>query len=120
MPPPRTLIGHSSSLPLLGEGERRQVLAEFNRTEVAYPSDVCLHELIEQQVTRSPDAPAVVFEDRQLDYRTLDRRANQLAHRLRELGARPGETVAVCAERSLELVIALLAVLKSRRRLRPA
>ena len=63
--------------------------------------------------TRTPDAVAVVFEDASLSYAELNRRANQLAHHLRELGVRPDDRVAICVERGLEMIVALLAVLKA-------
>ena len=102
-----------SELPLLTDAERQQLLFEWNRTEVAYPKDRCLHELIEEQVERTPEAVAVVFEDTQLTYRQLNERANQLAHYLRSLGVRPEQLVGVCMERSLEMVVGLLGVLKA-------
>ncbi|CAM5261525.1 Non-ribosomal peptide synthetase OS=Streptomyces alboniger OX=132473 GN=CP975_22710 PE=4 SV=1 [Streptomyces alboniger] len=73
----------------------------------------CLHDLIADQAARTPDAPAVVFGGEELGYAELDRRANRLAHWLRARGAGPESTVAVCAERSVDLVVALLGVLKS-------
>ena len=72
-----------------------------------------MHELFEEQVREDPDAIAVVFEDEQLSYAELNRRANQLAHYLRELGVKPDDRVAICVERSLEMIVALLAVLKA-------
>ena len=67
-----------SVLPLLTAGERRQLLVEWNDTQADYPQDRCIHQLFEAQVERTPDAVAVVFEDDQLTYRELNRRANQL------------------------------------------
>ena len=78
-----------SDLPLLTNAERQQLLVEWNRTEAPYPKDQCLHELFEAQVERTPDAVAVVFEDKQLTYRELNERADQLAHHLRRLGVGP-------------------------------
>ena len=101
-----------SLLPLVTEAELA-LLEKWNRTAVAYPLDVCLHQLFEEQVERSPDADAIVFEGESMSYRELDRRANQLAHRLVGLGVGPDAIVAVCLERSPELVVALLAVLKA-------
>jgi len=100
-------------LPLLKEDERRTLLVDWNATQVAYPEDVCLHQLIEEQVARTPQAIAVSFEQERLTYRELNKRANQLAHRLRELGVGPDVLVAVCMHRSLELVVGLLAILKA-------
>src|SRR6185295_4783274 len=73
----------------------------------------CVHELFEEQVEQTPDAVAVVSEDGVLSYGELNRRANRLAHRLREQGVKPGERVAMLLERSSELVVAQLAILKS-------
>jgi non-ribosomal peptide synthetase component F len=87
-----------SRLPLLAEAERRQVLETWNATERQYPKR-CLHELIEEQVERTPDAVAVVFGAEQLTYRELDRRANQLAHHLRKLGVGPEVCVGLHLER---------------------
>ena len=101
-------------LPLMSEGERRQVLEEWNQTEAAYPADRCIHELFETQVEQTPEAVAVVFEGEALTYRELDERANQLAHYLRrEYGVGPEVRVALCLERSLEMVVAILGVLKA-------
>jgi amino acid adenylation domain-containing protein len=100
-------------LPLLNEVERQQILVEWNRTEVSYPKDRCLHELIEDQVERAPEATAVVFEGDSLTYRQLNARANQLARYLRGLGVGPDTLVAICVERSLEMVVGLLGILKA-------
>ena len=69
------------------------------------PADKCVHQLFEEQVAKSPDATAVVFEEDALSYAELNRRANQLAHYLRELGVRPDDRVAICVERSLEMIV---------------
>ena len=102
-----------SDLPLLTEAERHQLLVEWNDTSADYPKDKCIHQLFEDQVERTPDATAVVFEDEQLTFRELDRRANQLAHHLRGLGVRPEVLVGICMERSLEMVVGLLGILKA-------
>lgn len=102
-----------SDLPMLTPAERHQVLVEWNDTRVDYPPDRCLHELFEAQAARTPDAAAVVFEDRQLTYGELNRRANQLAHHLQGLGVGPDVLVGVCMERSLEMVTALYGILKA-------
>ena len=86
-------------LPLLPEAERRQVLYEWNETRAEYPRDKLVHELFEEQVEKTPDSVAVVYEDEMLSYGELNRRANRLAHYLRELGVGPDERVAICAER---------------------
>lgn len=100
-------------LPLLSETERWQVLEKWNDTEADYALDRCLHELVEAQVERTPQAPAVVFDGHGLSYAELNARANRLARHLRALGAGPDQRVAVCAERSPEMVVALLAILKA-------
>ncbi len=102
-----------SELPVLTPPERRQVLVEWNRTEVEYPKGRCLHEQIEAQVGRTPEAVAVVFEDQQLTYRQLNERGNRLAHHLQKLGVGPDALVGVCVERSLEMVVGLLGILKA-------
>jgi non-ribosomal peptide synthetase component F len=105
-------------LELLGESERRQVLEEWNATEAEYPAagsrqEKCVHELFEQQVEKSPESIALVYEDRSWTYGELNARSNQLAQRLRELGVGPDARVAICMERSLEMVVALLGALKA-------
>ena len=102
-----------SRMPLLTETERRQLLVDWNDTRVAYPTDVPLHKLIEDQAEKTPDSIAVIFESKGLTYRELNNRANQLAQFLRKNGVGPDVLVGVCAERSLELVIALLASMKA-------
>ncbi|AVH69219.1 non-ribosomal peptide synthetase [Nostoc sp. 'Lobaria pulmonaria (5183) cyanobiont'] len=100
-------------LPLLTAAERQQLLVEWNDTEVEYPQDKCIHDLFEAQVEKTPDAVAVVFESEQLTYRELNARANQLAHYLQQLGVKPEVLVGICIERSLDMVIGLLAILKA-------
>ena len=101
-----------SDLPLLTEAERNQILYEWNDTQANFPADKCVHELFEEQVARAPDAIAVMQEDRQLTYGELNARANRLARHLYELGVAPDTRVAIGLERSIELVIAELAILK--------
>ncbi|HVU25276.1 MAG TPA: amino acid adenylation domain-containing protein, partial [Opitutus sp.] len=100
-------------LPLMNAAERERVGRTWNHTPADYPQRWTLHELIAQQVARTPDAPALTCEGETLSYRQLDERTNQLAHWLRRAGVRADALVGVCAERSLELVIALLGILKS-------
>ncbi len=102
-----------AELPLLTEAERRQVLVEWNRTEADYPQDQCIHELVETQVERTPDALAVAFGEQKLSYRELNARANQLAHRLQQAGVGPEKVVGLCLERSADLVIGVLGILKA-------
>ncbi len=102
-----------SELPLLTGKERQQLLVEWNDTAADYPRDKCIHQLFEEQVRQTPDAVAVVFEDRELTYAQLNAQANQLAHYLRQLGVGPEILVAICVERSLEMVVGLLGILKA-------
>ncbi len=99
-------------LPLLTETEQHQLLVEWNDTQADYPNQ-CIHQLFEEQVERTPDAVAVVFEDRQLTYRELNQRANQLARHLNKLGIKPDVLVGICVERSLEMVVGVLGILKA-------
>jgi len=101
-----------SDLPLLTGAERRQVLVEWNATSKAYP-ETTIHRLIEEQVRRTPDAVALVFEGRTMGYGELNRRANQLARHLRGLGVGPDTLVGLCIERSFEMVVGLLGILKA-------
>ncbi len=104
---------HIETLPLLTEAEKKQVIVEWNNTGADYPRDKCIHELFEEQVERTPDAAAVVFEDQILTYRELNTRANQLAHYLRKQGVGPEVLVGICVERSLEMIIGILGILKA-------
>ena len=107
---PSRLVG---DLPMITAAETRSLLAASHGKTTAYPTDTLIHQLFEAQADRAPDATALVFEGQELSYRALDRRANQLAHALRKRGVGPEIIVGVCLERSLELVIALYAVLKA-------
>jgi natural product biosynthesis luciferase-like monooxygenase protein len=98
---------------LLPEAERRRMLVDWNDTEGDYERDLCIHALFERQVEKSPQSPALVFENRQLTYSEMNRRANRLARRLREFGVGPEVTVGLCAERSIELIEGILAILKA-------
>ncbi len=99
-------------LPLLSDTERRQLLVEWNRSEAPYPH-VCLHQLFEAQVERTPEAVALVAEGFECTYRELNESANRLAHYLRKQGIGPESLVGICLERSPEMVQAVLAVLKA-------
>jgi amino acid adenylation domain-containing protein/FkbM family methyltransferase len=101
-----------SSLPLLGVGER-QALLDWNDTRVAYPSEPCLHQLIAAQAERTPAAAALSCEGEELSYGELAGRAHRLAWHLRRLGVGPEVRVGICAERSPELVVGLLAILQA-------
>ncbi len=124
----RRLVGHFASLlegaladperavealPLLTEAERHQLLAEWNDTAVPRTWGLLLHHLFEAQVARTPAAPAATFAGETLNYAELDARANRLAHRLRGLGCGPETRVGVALERTLDLIVALLGVLKA-------
>nr|WP_318246605.1 non-ribosomal peptide synthetase [Rhizobium sp. T1473] len=101
------------ALDILPSDERTYLLEELNRTDADYPSDLCIHELFEQQVRRTPEAVAVVHEGEALSYGELNARANRLAHHLIGLGVRPDDRVAICVERSPAMVVGLLAILKA-------
>jgi amino acid adenylation domain-containing protein len=102
-----------SALPLLNASERHQIVAEWNDTRRAYPADRSIAELFEAQAADAPDAIALTFEGDRLSYGDLNRRANQLAHRLAALGVRPEVPVALCVERSFEMIVSLLGILKA-------
>ena len=98
---------------LLSQSVLQPILIDWNETNVSYADDACVHRLFEQQVQRTPDAPALIFEDQRMSYRELNEKANQLARRLRSLGVSSETLVGLYIERSLELVVATLAVLKA-------
>ncbi|PRG06999.1 non-ribosomal peptide synthetase [Burkholderia ambifaria] len=102
-------------LPLTSEAERNLLTVEWNRTETDFGEAAAqpLHRLFEQQVERTPDAVAAVYDDVALTYAELNLRANRLAHRLIELGVAPDALVGVAMERSLDMIVALLAILKA-------
>ena len=102
-----------ADLPLLSAVERRTLLLEWNDTQRNYPDAQCIHQRFEEQVERSPSSIAVVFEDKQLTYRELNSRSNQLAHRLQKLGVGPDVLVGICMERCSDMVVGLLGVLKA-------
>ena len=102
-----------SELPLLTDTERKQLLLDWNHTLVDRPKDKCLHDLVEAQTERTPDAVAAEFEELRLSYRELNARANQLAHHLQKMGVGPDVLVGVCMERSLEMLVALLGIMKA-------
>ena len=100
-------------LPMLSEAERRQVLYDWNATRADYPQDRCVHELFEAQALQTPDADAVVWDGGRLSYAELNVKANQLAHHLRRLGVAAGDFIPVVMSRSVDMLVAQLAVLKS-------
>nr|WP_292627582.1 amino acid adenylation domain-containing protein [Mesorhizobium sp.] len=101
------------ALDILPPEERTYLLEELNRTDADYPSGLCIHQLFEQQVRRTPEAVAVVHEDQALSYGELNARANRLAHHLIALGVKPDQPVAICLERSPAMVVGVLAILKA-------
>ncbi|WP_344663979.1 amino acid adenylation domain-containing protein [Catenulispora yoronensis] len=102
-----------ADLEILDAAERAELLVDFNDTAADFPEHTTLHALVESQAAHTPEAIAVVFENSSLTYRELNAQADALAHRLTHLGVGPESLVAVCAERSLALPVALLGVLKS-------
>ncbi|WP_250523644.1 MULTISPECIES: non-ribosomal peptide synthase/polyketide synthase, partial [unclassified Caballeronia] len=93
--------------------DEHALLERWNDTAEAHPEDVCVHRLFEQQVRRSPEATALVFEGESLTYAELNARANRLAHRMIALGVRPDDRVALCMQRSIGMIVALMAILKA-------
>jgi amino acid adenylation domain-containing protein/non-ribosomal peptide synthase protein (TIGR01720 family) len=102
-----------AELALMSEAEQHQLLVEWNDTRAAFPMETCLHQLFEQQAARTPEHVAVADEHEQLTYGELNRRADQLARRLRLLGVGPEACVALLLQRSVEMMVALLGVLKA-------
>jgi amino acid adenylation domain-containing protein len=101
------------AIPMLTEKEHNLMLHEWNNTQVDYPSGKCIHHLFEEQVLLTPDSIAVVFENKKLSYSELNEKANRLAHYLVRQGAREGTIIAMCLHRSIDMVVALLAISKS-------
>lgn len=102
-----------AALPLLTEPEQHQLLVTWNNTHTDYPRDRCIHQLFQDQVQRTPDAVAVVFAEQQLTYRHLQTRADALARRLRQAGVGSNALVGLCVERSPEMLVGLLGILKA-------
>lgn len=102
-----------SELPLLTAAEQRQLLVEWNDTQIEYSQDQCFHQLFEAQVERTPDNVAVVCKKKQLTYRELNQRANRLAHYLQKLGVKPEVIVGICVARSPEMIVGVLGILKA-------
>nr|WP_277951940.1 non-ribosomal peptide synthase/polyketide synthase [Pseudomonas sp. TH06] len=99
--------------PLLAQEEQQRVLFDFNATEVDYDLDQSIHGLFEAQVLRTPQAVALQSGEQRLSFSELNASANRLAHHLRGLGVQPDSRVAICVERSLDMVVSLLAILKA-------
>ncbi len=104
---------HVSRLPLVSESEKVQILEDWNDTETDYPRHLCLHQVIEAQADRTPDTIAAEYQGQSLTYQELDARANQLARYLQQLGVGADDRVGVCLKPTLELPVALLAILKA-------
>ena len=102
-----------SEMPLLTAAEHRQLLVEWNDNRTGYTGDTCIHQRFETQVRRTPEAPAVVFGEEEISYSELNRRANQLAHYLQSLGVGPETLVGICVERSVEMIVGMLAIFKA-------
>ncbi|PAX59716.1 non-ribosomal peptide synthetase [Brunnivagina elsteri] len=107
---PQQSLGEVS---LLTAFEKHQLLVEWNATKVEYPKDKCIHQLFEEQVERTPEAIAVVFEEKQLTYRELNEQANELAAYLQTLGVEPDVLVGIYVERSVEMIIGVVAIVKA-------
>ncbi|MEG4083317.1 amino acid adenylation domain-containing protein [Microcoleus sp. POL10_C6] len=101
-----------SELPLLSAAERQQLLVQWNDTQANYPKNSSIHELFAAQTERTPDAVAAICENEQLTYRELNAKANQIAHYLQSLGVKREVLVGICLERSLEMLVAILGILK--------
>jgi amino acid adenylation domain-containing protein len=102
-----------SELPLLDEPEREKILLDWNATDAKYPRELCLHDLLQRQAERTPDAVAVVFGNDRISYRELNERGNQLAQYLQQHGVGAETPVGIFLERSINMVVALLGVLKA-------
>ncbi|HSM78547.1 MAG TPA: amino acid adenylation domain-containing protein, partial [Bryobacteraceae bacterium] len=110
---PAQLSQPVGSLDIVPAPEREKALDEWNATTAEYPAGKCVHELFEEQASRTPEAVAVLFEDRQMTYRELDLRGNQLARRLLKRGAGAEALVGICMRRTPELLVGMLAILKT-------
>jgi amino acid adenylation domain-containing protein len=100
-------------LTILTASETNQLLFQWNQTQADYPLDRCIHQLFEEQVEKTPDAIAVVFDNQQLTYQELNYRANQLASYLQKLGVKSEVLVGICVERSWEMLVGLLGIWKA-------
>ncbi|EAZ91770.1 non-ribosomal peptide synthetase [Crocosphaera chwakensis] len=101
------------TVPLLTELERQNLLIKCNKTDANYPKNSCLHQLLETQAEKTPDRVAIEFNNKKLTYSQLNQKANQLAYHLQQSGVKPNNLVAICVERSIEMLIGLLAILKA-------
>ncbi|MEU6205427.1 amino acid adenylation domain-containing protein [Micromonospora musae] len=102
-----------SRLALLTAGEQRRILHDWNDSGIELPDAIALHQLFERRAAATPEAPALTFRDTTISYGELNARANRLARRLRDEGVRPGDRVAICLDRGIDLFVAMWAVLKA-------
>ena len=102
-----------SEIDMLSEEEKKKILVEFNDTNADYPKNKIIYELFEEQVEKTPENIAVVYEEKEISYRELNKRANQLARVLREKGVGPDKIVGIMVERSLEMIVGIMGILKS-------
>jgi amino acid adenylation domain-containing protein len=109
----KSIVKGQDTIAIQTKAQTHQLLFEWNQTQADYPKDKCIHQLFEEQVERSPDAIAVVFEEQQLTYGELNAKANQLAHYLQTLGVGSEVLVGVCVDRSIEMIIGILGILKA-------
>jgi amino acid adenylation domain-containing protein len=107
---PRLEVGRIETV---SEGEKKELLYEFNNTEADYPKDRTVHQLFEEQVEKTPDKVAAAYKDKQLTYRGLNKKANQLARRLRLNGVKANSLVGLMPERSIEMIIGIFSILKA-------
>jgi amino acid adenylation domain-containing protein/non-ribosomal peptide synthase protein (TIGR01720 family) len=105
--------GRLMSINLLTEIEKSQLLSEFNNTSTEYPTDKTIIELFEDQVRRSPEAIALVFDGKQVTYKQLDDRSNQLANFLIAKGTKPGSNIGLLSHRCVEMIIGMFGILKT-------
>jgi amino acid adenylation domain-containing protein len=102
-----------SELDMISEKEKRMILQEFNNTYANYPREKTVNQLFEEQALRTPDNTAIIFQDEKMTYRELNERANALAHRLIDCGIGPGVLVGLMINRSLEMIIGMVGILKA-------
>src|SRR6185436_6470591 len=105
--------GLVASLPLMSEAERRQVVVEWNKTRAGFPHEQCIHQIFQERARRAPDDVAVIFGEERVTYGELNARANRLAHYLRARDVGPEVRVAICVERSVDMIVGLLGILKA-------
>ncbi|WBW96387.1 non-ribosomal peptide synthetase [Oceanirhabdus sp. W0125-5] len=98
---------------MVSEEEKKQILFDFNETKAVFPDDKTIHQIFQEQVNRTPDNTAIIFDDKSLTYSELNSKANQLARELLENGVKPNEVIGLVVERSMEMIIGMIAILKS-------